>query len=115
MAVLWNPNTVEIRRYRGCSKWCLLLTLLNCNGVYCRFNFPLKISVKDMKGRRFEFPVRDWIDTKGLVAQRNLALSSNGFQDQPPKPSLKSRKLGILLLRLYFTAFSFFSVVETLI
>lgn len=66
-----------------------------------------------MKGRRFEFPVRDWIDTKeGLVAQRNLALSSNGFQDQPPKPSLKSRKLGVKLLRSYVTAFSFFSEVK---
>lgn len=68
-----------------------------------------------MKGRRFEFRVRDWIDTKeGLVAQRNLALSSNGFQDQPPKPSLKSRKLGIQLLRSYFTALSFFTEVESL-
>jgi len=53
--------------------------------------FLEKISVKDMKGRTFEFPVNEWIDTKeGLFAQKELALSSNGFHDEPQKPPSKS-------------------------
>ena len=44
-----------------------------------------------MKGRTFEFPVNEWIDTKeGLFAQKELALSSNGFHDEPQKPPSKS-------------------------
>lgn len=68
----------------------LFLEMFN-SGEASRKWFLDSISVQDMKGRKFQFPVNDWIDTKeGLVAQRSFALPSNGFHDQPPKPSSKS-------------------------
>nr|XP_058946642.1 uncharacterized protein LOC131774603 [Pocillopora verrucosa] len=55
-----------------------------------------KISVKDMKGRRFDFPVNDWMDAKeGVFAQSELTLSSNGFHDEPLKPAVKPQPLGL--------------------
>lgn len=48
-----------------------------------------------MKRRTFNFPVHDWIDTKeGLVAQKELSLSSNGFQDDPVKSLPTSSQSG---------------------
>lgn len=55
-----------------------------------------QISVKDMKGRRFEFPVNDWIDAKeGVFAQSEFTLSSNGFHDEPVKPAPKLHPVGL--------------------
>lgn len=58
--------------------------------------FLEKISVKDMKGRMFEFPVKDWIDAKeGVFAQAEYALSSNGFHDKPTTLPDKPNPFGL--------------------
>lgn len=55
-----------------------------------------QISVKDMKGKMFDFPVKDWIDAKeGVFAQAEYALSSNGFHDEPIKPPVKPNPFGL--------------------
>lgn len=49
-----------------------------------------------MKGRRFDFPVNDWMDAKeGVFAQSELTLSSNGFHDEPLKPAVKPQPQGL--------------------
>ena len=49
-----------------------------------------------MKGRMFEFPVRDWIDAKeGVFAQAEYALSSNGFHEEPSKSLAKPKPFGL--------------------
>lgn len=59
-------------------------------------SFLSQISVKDMKERMFEFPVKDWIDAKeGVFAQAEYALSSNGFHDEPIKPPVKPNPFGL--------------------
>lgn len=59
-------------------------------------SFLSQISVKDMKERMFEFPVKDWIDAKeGVFAQAEYALSSNGFHDEPIKPPFKPNPFGL--------------------
>lgn len=65
-----------------------------CNVLFVISFF--QISVKDMKGRMFEFPVKDWIDAKeGIFAQTEYALSSNGFHDEPIKPPAKPNPFGL--------------------
>lgn len=59
-----------------------------------------------MKGRRFDFPVNDWMDAKeGVFAQSELTLSSNGFHDEPLKPAVKPQPLG--LSAFFFFLFDF--------
>ena len=59
-------------------------------------SFLSQISIKDMKERTFEFPVKDWIDAKeGVFAQAEYALSSNGFHDEPIKPPVKPDPFGL--------------------
>ena len=49
-----------------------------------------------MKGRKFEFPVKDWMDAKeGVFAQAEYALSSNGFHDETIKPPAKPNPFGL--------------------
>lgn len=49
-----------------------------------------------MKGRMFEFPVKDWMDAKeGVFAQAEYALSSNGFHDKPIKLPDKPNPFGL--------------------
>lgn len=64
-----------------------------------------------MKGRMFEFPIKDWIDAKeGVFAQAEYALSSNGFHDKPiklpdkPNPFVLSEYHSFILFLNYFEA-----------
>lgn len=62
-----------------------------------------------MKGRRFDFPVNDWMDAKeGVFAQSELTLSSNGFHDQPLKPAVQPQPLGLsAFFSFYFIFFCY--------
>ena len=74
----------------------LVATLFFLAQCFVNFFFFFQISVKDMKGRMFEFPVRDWIDAKeGVFAQAEYALSSNGFHDETIKPPVKPNPFGL--------------------